>query len=120
VSHCNDLVLCKISGLFDFRMRGQIARRRRYDTPNLAQPDRHVRGIRQMGNSQSDIDALIDKANRPIQKEQSDRNGRIGVHKGVQNRTQDVFTCRNWSRYCQRAARRRSLTRRNKISFFEI
>jgi len=38
VSHRNDLVLCKISGLFDFRMRGQIARRCRDDTPDLAQP----------------------------------------------------------------------------------
>jgi hypothetical protein len=89
-------------------------------TPNLAQPDRHVCGIRQMDNSQSNIDALIDKANRPIQQKQSDRNGRIGVHEGVQNRTQDVFTCRNWSRYRQHAARSRSLTRRNKVSFFEI
>ena len=73
-----------------------------------------------MGNSQSNIDALIDKADRPIQQKQFNRNGRIGVHKGVQNRTQDVFTCRNWSRYCQRAAWSRSLTRRNKVSFFEI
>ena len=73
-----------------------------------------------MGNSQGNIDALIDKADRPIQQKQSDRNGRIGVHEGVQNRTQDVFTCRNWSRYGQRSARSRSLTRRNKVSFFEI
>jgi len=120
VRHRNDLVFCEIGGLFDFRVRGQIARRCRYDTPNLAQPDRHVCGIRQMGNSQGNIDALVDQANWPIQQEQSDRNGRIGVYEGVQNRAQDVFACRNWGRYCQRAARGRSLARRNKISFLEV
>ena len=73
-----------------------------------------------MGNSQSNIDALFDKASRPIQQEQSDRNGRTGVHEGVQNRPQDVFTCRNRSRYGQRAARSRSLARRNEVGFFEI
>ena len=120
MGHRNDLVFCKIGGLFDFRMRGQIARRCRHDTANLAQPDRHVCGISQMGNPQSDIDALIDEANRPVQQKQSDRNGRIGVHEGVQNRTQDVFACRNWSRYGQRATRSRSFARCNKVSFFEI
>jgi hypothetical protein len=120
VSHRNDLVLCKISGLFDFRLRGQIARRCRYDAPNLAQPHRHMCGIRQMGNSQSNIYALVDKANRPVQEKQPNRHGRKGIHEGVQDRTQDVFTRRNWSRYGQHAARSRSLARCNKVSFFEI
>jgi len=73
-----------------------------------------------MGNSQGKIDAFIDKADRSVQQKQSDRNGRIGVHEGVQNRTQDVFTCRNWSRYGQCAAWSRSFAHCNKVSFFEI
>ena len=73
-----------------------------------------------MGNSQGNIDALVDKVDRPVQQEQSDRNGRIGVHEGVQNRTQDVLTCRNGSRYGQRPARSRSLTRSDEIGFVEI
>ena len=73
-----------------------------------------------MRNTQGGIDALIDQVHRPVEQMEPRRHRRIGVEKGIQDRTQHLLAADERRRQGKSAARGRSLTRRQDIGLFEI
>jgi hypothetical protein len=62
-----------------------------------------------MRDAQSDVDAFIDQVHRPVEQIELRRHRRIGVEKGIQDRTQHLLATDDRRRQGKSAARCRSL-----------
>ncbi len=87
MGHGDDLLLREIVGPVDARMLGEIGWRGGDDPPDFADPQGNHRRVSQMRNSQGDIDAFINEVHGPVEHIELRRYCRIGVEKGIQNRS---------------------------------
>ena len=113
--------LARSAGSLMTRVIGEVAGRGDHDASDIAaEADGDERGVRQMGDAQRDIDALIDQVDGPVQQEEANRDGRIEIEKVVDDRPQHLFPGDRRRRNGQYPARGRAFAGREHVGLLEL